>query len=260
MLQKSITKMKDFVKGLTILITLLFCYFITCLYSENMINWQTVNLGGSRHLSADYIMAQDAVSSSPVGQVGSTNYTIQTGFINPFVGSVSSAVKSNTDNTYIANDGTVISIPAGAVNSDTYITISTYSAVIPKMVYDENIKITVTTDKVGKFKVVYFAEPTEQISAVSSYPNPFYCGSGKNAKIRYTLKEDANVKITVIDLAGNVVISWDIKASEEGGKAGQANEVAWDGRNSLGDYVTAGVYLCKIESKNKKVIWKIGVK
>lgn len=79
-------------------------------------------------------------------------------------------------------------------------------------------------------------------NSVYSYPNP----AQRQATIRYSLTQAAEVKIKILDLAGNVVD--EISTS---GQAQTDNEYIWDCSG-----VASGVYLCRLEAdsqNNKKV-------
>jgi hypothetical protein len=96
---------------------------------------------------------------------------------------------------------------------------------------------------------------------VHNYPNPFRAGS-EPTKITYFLTENASVKIQIWDLMGSLVWTKDIAAGETGGTGeagGTTHEVEWDGRNSNGDVVRNGVYICKLQAGSRTATFKIAV-
>lgn len=108
--------------------------------------------------------------------------------------------------------------------------------------------------------------PSEEvISEVYNYPNPVDIrkdGEEGKTTIRYTLNENAEVIVTLLDLLGYKVNSWTFPAGIEGGKKG-ANSIKWDGTNFTGLKVGKGGYICKIEVKSSHgtgvKIRKIGI-
>ena len=101
-------------------------------------------------------------------------------------------------------------------------------------------------------------QPTDVISNLSNYPNPF--NGGTSTKIVYTLLENYDVIINIYDLLGDLVWSRGIEAGiTPGGKAGP-NEIEWDGRNGNGILVSDGIYICRIEAGGHSLTTKIGVK
>ena len=83
----------------------------------------------------------------------------------------------------------------------------------------------------------------------SAFPNPF----NSNTTLKYTLQEDSFVDLTIYDMLGNKVDNLVNKSERSGLK-----KVQWDGTNSVGKPVSAGVYLYSIEagefSQSKKMI------
>jgi M6 family metalloprotease-like protein len=73
-------------------------------------------------------------------------------------------------------------------------------------------------------------------ASVYNYPNPT---RGSSTTIRYTLGQEAEVRIRIYDLAGDLVDEFD-----GSGYAHTENEVEWD----LAD-VASGVYLCRVEAQ-----------
>lgn len=85
---------------------------------------------------------------------------------------------------------------------------------------------------------------------VYNYPNP---ARGNSTTIRYRLKESADIKIEIYDLAGEIVDNF-----SGPGEPYTDNEVVWD----ISD-IDSGIYFCRVNAKsgrkNKSVICKIAV-
>jgi len=92
--------------------------------------------------------------------------------------------------------------------------------------------------------------PAEVISGVSNYPNPFDTrlgGEQGKTHITYILNQDADVTITLYDLLGYKVMEMVFGKGQEGGKQGP-NDVTWEGKNELGDFVARGGYIALIKA------------
>lgn len=73
-------------------------------------------------------------------------------------------------------------------------------------------------------------------------------------KFHYLLKQPGNVTITIFDFANNVVKKVADGASREGNV--QYDDLdTWNGRNSKGDAVAAGVYFYLLESTGGDKLW-----
>ena len=81
-------------------------------------------------------------------------------------------------------------------------------------------------------------EPSTRLALCAS-PNPFY----SEASISFELSEPGWTSVTVYDLSGRIVRT--LENSELG--TGQ-HSVVWDGRRENGEAVSAGLYLCRIQS------------
>ena len=97
-------------------------------------------------------------------------------------------------------------------------------------IYVNNIVLGLDSDNIPKQYVLH-----------QNYPNPF----NPVTTLRYDLPEDAFINIIVYDMVGNVVNKLISKNQNHGFKS-----VQWDATNSLGEYVSAGVYLYSIEAGN----------
>jgi hypothetical protein len=75
------------------------------------------------------------------------------------------------------------------------------------------------------------------VTSVYNYPNP---NKDNYTTIRYFLRDDARVRITIFDLAGDIVDSF-----EGPGVGNVHNETRWELTN-----ISSGVYLCRIEANS----------
>ena len=100
-----------------------------------------------------------------------------------------------------------------------------------------------------------FVSPTVNLisndpkEAFINYPNPFGQPPHETTKIRFLLKEKADVRIRIFTLLGELVRSkWNRNLSDLP-KGPYDGVIQWDGRNDRGHKVLNGVYLCTIEIK-----------
>ncbi|MEK6646928.1 MAG: hypothetical protein AABY84_09680 [Candidatus Firestonebacteria bacterium] len=107
--------------------------------------------------------------------------------------------------------------------------------------------------------------PKEVISMLANYPNPFdtrKSGVEGQTTITYLLNQDADVTIQIYDLLGHLAWTKECPKALEGGQV-LLNNIVWDGKNDIGEYVSKGGYICRIVIKSeqgmKQIIRKIGV-
>jgi len=107
--------------------------------------------------------------------------------------------------------------------------------------------------------------PAPVISDLTNAPNPFdsrHAGLAGETQISYTLAGNYGVTMTLYDLLGQRVRSWDFQAGEEGGRAGN-NSILWDGTNESGRKVSKGGYIAELQvdapQTSVTAIRKIGV-
>ena len=80
-------------------------------------------------------------------------------------------------------------------------------------------------------------------SLYQNYPNPF----NPITVINYSLKKDSNVNISIYDMLGRVVNNL-VSGKQKSGY----RSVQWNGTNSMGERVSAGIYLYRIISRDHK--------
>ena len=79
----------------------------------------------------------------------------------------------------------------------------------------------------------------EQFALYQNYPNPF----NPITTLRYDLPENSYVNVTVYDMLGRVVNTLVQESQTAGYKS-----VIWDGKNTNGKPVSAGIYLYQIQA------------
>jgi hypothetical protein len=79
------------------------------------------------------------------------------------------------------------------------------------------------------------------------YPNPMAGG----ARIAFDLPESAGAKLAIHDVTGRLV-----RVIGDGSYPAGRSELSWDGTNSRGERVAAGVYVIRIESGGKEALRK----
>ena len=131
-----------------------------------------------------------------------------------------------------------------SIVNDTIITFSTYPAALncenqPEYCIDGDtivFEIPIVTDFMEN--QVRTVTPKGYIFH-QNYPNPF----NSSTTIRYHLPNDGLVKLTIYDILGNVVN----ELMNDYQNIGQ-NSKLWDGTNSYGQLVSAGIYYYTIQS------------
>jgi N-acetylneuraminic acid mutarotase len=83
-----------------------------------------------------------------------------------------------------------------------------------------------------------------------NFPNPF----NPATTIRFSIGQPGRVEITIFDLTGSVIRRF-IEADFPAGK----HELHWDGKNSQGQVVGSGLYLCRVVSGNSSEVVKMNL-
>lgn len=90
--------------------------------------------------------------------------------------------------------------------------------------------------------------PTPQIEGASLIgPSPFNPRTGGNLYFSYQLNTNADIRIYVYNLNGDLIWSNSFASGATGGTAGN-NAVAWDGLDSFGRVVEGGIYVYRVVS------------
>ena len=77
-----------------------------------------------------------------------------------------------------------------------------------------------------------------------NYPNPF----NPETWIPYHLSEDADVKLTIYDISGEVVRDIDVGHQTAAKYDTRAKAIYWDGRNRFGEQVASGIYFYHLDA------------
>jgi len=83
-----------------------------------------------------------------------------------------------------------------------------------------------------------------------NYPNPFGTPDRRKTHFIYFLSKDADIKLKIYTLLGELVWSCSYSKNDPQGKKGlhQMDDIAWNARNSRGHKVLNGVYIARIET------------
>ena len=98
-------------------------------------------------------------------------------------------------------------------------------------------------------QILVIGGEVKNISESYSYPNPFKPQTG-DAKIKYELSRDSNIRFFIYDASGRPVKVFFLPSGTNGGWAGE-NIVEWDGRDMFGNYVANGAYYYFIVADGK---------
>ncbi|MCH7548763.1 MAG: T9SS type A sorting domain-containing protein, partial [Candidatus Krumholzibacteriota bacterium] len=90
-----------------------------------------------------------------------------------------------------------------------------------------------------------------------NYPNPFRAGS-QSTRIAYFLDSSTSVSIKVYTITGELVYEESIPVGDPRTATG-ARETPWDGRNTKGEVIRNGVYVCVITAGSKSTKFRIAV-
>lgn len=118
---------------------------------------------------------------------------------------------------------------------------------LPGSVNPDKNTIRIFTNKLGAFKLGYDSEfkgsnilPTAY-ALRQNYPNPF----NPNTIIEYDLPEDSHVTLTIFNTLGQV-----IKVLHQGEQPSGKYQISWNGTNSSGQFVAAGIYVYLLAAEN----------
>jgi len=101
----------------------------------------------------------------------------------------------------------------------------------------------------GPLSTQYNTSLPQEISLYQNYPNPF----NPVTQIDFEIPFDAQVSISIFDISGRKIKTLENRRLSTG-----RHSVQWDGTNQFGKHVSAGVYLCRLEtnrfSKTRKIV------
>ena len=106
----------------------------------------------------------------------------------------------------------------------------------------------VTADDVKNSRIqledlITYEIPTET-ALLNNYPNPF----NPETWIPYHLSEDADVKLTIYDINGEVVRDIDVGHQIAAKYDTRSKAIYWDGRNRFGEQVASGIYFYHLQA------------
>ena len=83
-----------------------------------------------------------------------------------------------------------------------------------------------------------------ETALLRNYPNPF----NPETWIPYHLSEDADVKLTIYDINGEVVRDIDVGHQTAAKYDTRSKAIYWDGRNRFGEQVASGIYFYHLQA------------
>ena len=112
----------------------------------------------------------------------------------------------------------------------------------------EPVRHIVTVDDVKNSTIqledlIAYEIPAET-ALLRNYPNPF----NPETWIPYHLSEDANVKLTIYDVNGEMVRTIDVGHQTAAKYDSRAKAIYWDGRNRFGEQVASGIYFYHLDA------------
>jgi glucuronoarabinoxylan endo-1,4-beta-xylanase len=125
--------------------------------------------------------------------------------------------------------------------------------------YNFSIQYNAVTDSTGAFSlspitaVKQGSQPPKDFKLEQNYPNPF----SSSTAISYELKNQSDVKVSIYDVLGR-----EIRTFDAGYQAAGSHGIVWNGRNDFGKVVVPGVYFYKLqagrEAQVKKMVFGLG--
>ena len=90
---------------------------------------------------------------------------------------------------------------------------------------------------------------------LQNYPNPF----NPETWIPYELKKEANVKIELYNVSGQIIRTLDIGKKPRGRYISREKAAHWDGRNDCGERTASGVYFYVLKTKDFSATRKLAI-
>ncbi|MGQ9610149.1 MAG: PKD domain-containing protein, partial [bacterium] len=106
----------------------------------------------------------------------------------------------------------------------------------------------------GKIKTIFKNFPNS-ITLFQNYPNPF----NPETWIPYQITEPSEVVITIYDLMGNKVRQLNLGKKMPGYYISKSKAAYWDGRNSDGEILSAGIYFYQLKTGNFTSVRKMTI-
>jgi hypothetical protein len=86
--------------------------------------------------------------------------------------------------------------------------------------------------------------PPVRTELIQNYPNPF----NPETWIPFALSEEGDIRIRLYDLTGQLIRELDLGQMKSGVYLSKARAAYWDGRNSHGELVASGTYICELQA------------
>ena len=96
-------------------------------------------------------------------------------------------------------------------------------------------------------------EIPKETELLANYPNPF----NPETWIPYRLAQDADVKLTIYDTVGQVVRTIDVGHRVAAVYESRSKAIYWDGRNTVGETVSSGVYFYQLQAGSESFLRKM---
>lgn len=137
---------------------------------------------------------------------------------------------------------------------------------VPDMSYSYRVKAVNKAGLSSEYlytKAVTSTQTKKVLSNVSNYPNPFY-SRREETKIFYYLNQNTGVVVAIYDSMGHFVKKFNYSQGIAGKSMKGDCEIAWNGTNEAGEFVSKGGYFVVIEAPeaeggDNKIIHMIGV-
>ena len=113
--------------------------------------------------------------------------------------------------------------------------------------YAQNAKLTIPDD---------YEPPTPGVTPIKfglyqNFPNPFSPSVQSKTKIYFCLQSNANAKIDIYNIKGQLVNTIYDNFTEFDSNDPVPKATYWDGRNKLGNFLSAGIYFYRLQVNNK---------
>ncbi|HMA62257.1 MAG TPA: T9SS type A sorting domain-containing protein [bacterium] len=95
-------------------------------------------------------------------------------------------------------------------------------------------------------------DPDQKLDMATPFPNPFNRKEYNAVNFRFLLPEAGDVEISIFNILGQRVRTYDLNNQREG-----INLVQWDGKNNLGTYVGSGIFIVQLKHKSKTITKKM---
>ena len=113
-------------------------------------------------------------------------------------------------------------------------------------------KRTIKSNEYSEYYIIFLIEDESETIpknlSIHNFPNPF----SLNTNIQYALPEETEINISIYNIKGHLV-----KRIVKGKQSPRIYNVIWDGKDEKGKSISNGIYLYRIETKNKTILKKM---